>query len=78
MAKTLQELTIKDDFMFSAVMAEEENCRGLLELATDISVGRVEVSREKSFAYDPEYKASGWMSTRKMRRTPGTTWRCRC
>ena len=29
MAKTLKELTIKDDFMFSAVMAEEENCRGL-------------------------------------------------
>ena len=56
MAKTLQELTIKDDFMFSAVMAEEENCRGLLELATDISVGRVEVSREKSFVYHPEYK----------------------
>ena len=42
--------------MFSAVMAEEENCRGLLELATDISVGRVEVRREKSFVYHPEYK----------------------
>ena len=25
--KTLQELTIKDNFMFGAVMLEEENCR---------------------------------------------------
>ncbi len=25
--KKLQELTIKDDFMFGAVMAQEENCR---------------------------------------------------
>ena len=56
MAKTLKELTIKDDFMFSAVMAEEENCRGLLELVTGISVDRVEVSRERSFVYHPEYK----------------------
>ena len=54
--KTLQDLTIKDNFMFSAVMAEEENCRGLLKLVTDIPVGRVEISRERSFAYHPEYR----------------------
>lgn len=30
--KTLQELTIKDNFMFGAVMLEEENCRQLLDL----------------------------------------------
>ena len=54
--KTLQDLTIKDNFMFSAVMSQEENCRGLLKLVTDIPVGRVEISRERSFAYHPEYR----------------------
>ena len=29
--KTLQELTILDDFMFGAVMMEPENCKALLE-----------------------------------------------
>lgn len=27
--KTLKELTLKDDFMFGAVMSDEENCRQL-------------------------------------------------
>ena len=56
MKKTLQDLTIKDDFMFGAVMAEEENCRGLLERVTGLSIGRVEISRERSLAYRPEYR----------------------
>ena len=30
--RTLQELTIKDNFMFGAVMLEPENSRRLLEL----------------------------------------------
>lgn len=30
--RQLRELTLKDDFMFGAVMADEENCRKLLEL----------------------------------------------
>lgn len=29
--KTLQDLTIKNNFMFGAVMIDEENCRLLLE-----------------------------------------------
>ena len=56
MKKTLQDLTIKDDFMFGAVMAEEENCRGLLERVTGLSIGRVKISRERSLAYRPEYR----------------------
>ena len=56
MKRTLQELTIKDDFLFGAVMLEEATCRRLLELAAGISVGSVEVSREKSFVYHPEYR----------------------
>lgn len=30
--KTLKELTLKDNFMFGAVMSDENNCRRLLEM----------------------------------------------
>ena len=52
----LKELTIKDNFMFGAVMMDENNCRGLLERVLEIPINRVEVSREKSIVYHPEYK----------------------
>ncbi len=54
--KTLKELTIKDNFMFGAVMCDEENCRRLLELILEIPIERVEVSKEKSMVFHPEYK----------------------
>ena len=54
--KTLQELTFKDNFMFAAVMLDEENARGVIERALDIAVDHVEVSTEKSIVYNPEYK----------------------
>ena len=54
--KTLQELTIMDGFMFGAVMMEPENCRLLLERILEIPINRVEVIREKSMIYHPEYK----------------------
>lgn len=46
--KSLQELTIKDNFMFGAVMLDPENCKGILERVLEIEIERVEVSREKS------------------------------
>ena len=54
--KTLKELTIKDNFMFGAVMCDENNCRRLLELVLGFPIERVEVSKEKSMIYHPEYK----------------------
>lgn len=54
--KKLKELTIKDNFMFGAVMSDEENCRRLLELTLGFPIERVIVSREKSIVYHPEYK----------------------
>lgn len=54
--KTLQELTIKDNFMFAAVMLEAENAKGLLELALGVKVDHVIVDTEKSIVYNPEYK----------------------
>lgn len=48
MGRKLRELTIKDDFMFGAVMSDQENCRELLEMILGISIDRIEVSKEKS------------------------------
>ncbi len=56
MGRKLRELTIKDDFMFGAVMSDPENCRELLEMILGISIDRIEVSKEKSIVYHPEYK----------------------
>ena len=54
--KTLQDLTIKDNFLFGAVMMDAELCRELLELVLGFRIAKVTVSREKSFVYHPEYK----------------------
>ena len=54
--KTLKELTLKDNFMFGAVMCIEENCRRFLEMVLQFPIERVEVSKEKSMIYHPEYK----------------------
>ena len=69
--KKLQELTIKDNFMFGAVMAVEENCRRFLELVLEMPIERVEMIKEKSLSYHPEYKgvrldiyAKDWKNTR--------------
>ena len=55
--KTLSELTIKNNFLFSAVMLDPENCRGLLEIILGIPIGRVVVSREQCLIYHPEYRS---------------------
>ena len=54
--KTLQELTIKDNFMFGAVMSDEKLCRDFLELVLGFKIHSVTVSKEKSIIYHPEYK----------------------
>lgn len=55
--RPLEKLTIKDAFMFSAVMTEDpESCKLCIELALGIEIGRIEVSKEKCFIYNPEYK----------------------
>lgn len=54
--RTLKELTIGNDFMFGAVMIDEENCKGLLERAIGKEIAKVVVSKEKSIVYHPEYK----------------------
>ena len=48
--KTFQDLTIKDNFMFGAVMMDEEICRELLELVLGFRIAKVTVSKEKCSA----------------------------
>lgn len=52
--KTLQDLTIKDNFFFGAVMSVEKNCKGFLEMVLGFPIAHVVVSREKSIVYHPE------------------------
>ena len=54
--KRLADLTIKNNFMFGAVMCDENNCKDLLERILQFPIARVEVSKEKSIVYHPEYK----------------------
>ena len=51
-----KDLTIKNNFMFGAVMAQPENCKGVIELVLGMEIDHVEVSKEKSMVYHPEYK----------------------
>ena len=54
--RTLQELTFKDNFLFAATLLDPENCRLVLERILEIPIERVEVSKEKSIVYHPEYR----------------------
>ena len=54
--KTIQELTIKDNFMFGAVMCDENNCTPFLEMVLGFPIKRLVISKEKSMLYHPEYK----------------------
>ncbi len=54
--KTFQELTIKDNFMFTAVMSDKENCRKLLSMVLGFPVTVVSVEYEYSIIYNPDYK----------------------
>ena len=53
--RTLQQLTIKDNFMFTAVMMDEANCLRFLERALDMQIDHVVVDKEKSLIYHPDY-----------------------
>lgn len=54
--KRLKDLTIKHNFMFGAVMCDENNCKRLLEMILQIPIARIEISKEKSVVYHPFYK----------------------
>ena len=54
--RKLQDLTIRDNFMFAAVMMQQDNCMRFLEMVLGIEIERIEVSYEKSIVYNPQCK----------------------
>lgn len=54
--KKLKDLTIRDNFMFAAVMMQGDNCKCFLEMLLGIEIERIEISYEKSIIYNPECK----------------------
>lgn len=48
MAKSIQDLTIRDNFMFSKVMSDSELCKELLELILEMKIDRIEVNYEET------------------------------
>ena len=53
--RTLQEQTIKDSFMFEAVMTDGDNCKEFLEMILGKKLTHVEVSKEREMRSHPEY-----------------------
>ena len=75
--KQFQNLTIRDDFMFAAVLADEEICRQVLSLALGTPVSPVEVVPERTVRYHPEFRGSVWISLPAAGTEPVSMWRCR-
>lgn len=53
--RKFKDLTIRDAFMFAAVMSDLEICRRVLELALGIPISEVHIQTEKTMAYHSEY-----------------------
>ncbi|MDO5776602.1 MAG: Rpn family recombination-promoting nuclease/putative transposase, partial [Eubacteriales bacterium] len=56
--RTLKDQTIKDSFMFEAVMTDGDNCKELLEMVLGRRLTEISVSKEHSIDNNPDYKAS--------------------
>lgn len=54
--KTFQELNLCDNFLFAAVMQDEEICKGVLELLLNIPIDKVVIEVEKAIEINPEYR----------------------
>ena len=54
--RKFKELTIRDNFMFAAVMMQKDNCKQFLEMLLGIKIERIVISYEKTLIYNPNYK----------------------
>ena len=54
--KTLQDLTIRDNFLFAAVMQQGDNCKKFLEMLLKIKINRIDILYEKTIIYNLGYK----------------------
>lgn len=53
--RKFKDLTIRDAFMFAAVMSDPEICRRVIELALGIPISEVHIQTEKTMAYHSGY-----------------------
>ena len=54
--RRFQDLTIRNGFMFAAVMMQDDNSKKFLEMLLQVPIKEVVVSYEKSLIYNPECK----------------------
>ena len=54
--KPLKEQTIKNNFIFGAVMTHEDICMEFLELVIKKKLTQINVDKEKNIVYSPNYK----------------------
>ena len=55
MSKPFKDLTIKDAFMFAAVMVNPDKCGPFLEMVLDLEIVDLQVITEKTMVYHPQY-----------------------
>ncbi|WP_346697656.1 hypothetical protein [Catenibacillus scindens] len=55
MSKSFKDLTIKDAFMFAAVMVDPDQCRPFLEMVLGMDIVDLHVVTEKTMVYHPQY-----------------------
>ena len=75
--RKFKELTIRDAFMFAAVMSDPEICRRVLELALGIPISEVHIQTEKTMAYHSDTMVFVWMFTQQMQTEHVSMWKCR-
>lgn len=54
--RKFKDLTIRDNFIFAAVMMSGDNCKRFLEMLLGIEIKRIIISYEKTLIYHPKYK----------------------
>ena len=54
--RKFKDLTIRDNFIFAAVMMLGDNCKRFLEMLLGIEIKRIVISYEKTLIFNPKYK----------------------
>ena len=54
--RKFKDLTIRDNFMFAAVMMKNDNCKKFLEMLLGIKIQKIEISYEKCLIFNPDCK----------------------
>ena len=72
--KTIDELTLMDDYMFAQVMRDADRLKPLLEEVLRIPIRAIRLIRRNPRRKAMSPGASVWICLPKMRLTPSTAW----